>query len=181
MVLVSLSCLLTILVLNVFYRGTNGRRVPHWAKQYIMHYLGRVVCARHNQVNDFESSKRSQPRHEMDMIVPDISIRSEQYHANQPNGNYTKEDAIPKEQFRNHDSQPLSNERVPALGGKEKTNIPESEQNRFLKHMDDKKREDEINSEWRDLANIMDRLFLVIYSLITVIVTLALMLQCAIQ
>ena len=182
MVLVSLSCLLTILVLNVFYRGTNGRRVPHWAKLYIMRYLGRVVCARHNQVEDFESTyKRGEPRHEMDMIVTDISIRSEQYHANQPNGNYTKEDTIPREQFRNHDSQSLSNGRIPALGGKENTNIPESEQNRFLKHLDDTKRKDEINSEWRDLANIMDRLFLVIYSLITVIVTLALMLQCAIQ
>ena len=35
------------------------------------------------------------------------------------------------------------------------------------------------NSEWRDLANIMDRFFLLIYSLTTLIVTLVFMLQCA--
>ena len=55
MVLVSLSCVLTIVILNIFYRGTNGRRVPSWAKLYIMHYLGRVVCSRHNKVGDSET------------------------------------------------------------------------------------------------------------------------------
>ena len=44
-----------------------------------------------------------------------------------------------------------------------------------------KEREDEINSEWRDLANILDRIFLVLYTLVTFIVTLVIMLQCAIQ
>ena len=139
MVLVSLSLVLTVLVLNAFYRGTNGRRVPQWAKLYIMRYLGRLVCASQNKVKDFDfQSTKGEPRHEINMKVTDIDIRSEQYNHNQPDNNN-------------------------------------------IKLLDDKKTEDEINSEWRDLANIMDRLFLVIFLLITVIVTLALMLQCVVQ
>ena len=44
-----------------------------------------------------------------------------------------------------------------------------------------KEREDEINSEWRDLANILDRIFLVLYTVVTFTVTLVIMLQCARQ
>ena len=154
MVLVTLSCVLTILVLNAFYRGTNGRRVPRWAKLYIMRYLGRVVCSKHSQINyaDLETHENAS-RSEMGMKVSDLTIQTE----------------------LDHDAQPQSNGLIHTIGDKE------SDQNRFLKHLDDKKEEDEINSEWRDLANIMDRLFLVFYSLITVIVTLVFMLQCAIH
>ena len=70
---------------------------------------------------------------------------------------------------------------IPALGYGEKSNVSTYEQNKFLKHLDDKKREDEINSEWRDLANTMDRFFMLMYSLTTVIVTLVFMLQCAVS
>ena len=183
MVLVSLSCVLTILVLNVFYRGTNGRRVPHWAKLYIMKYLGRIVCSRHNRVDDsnVETTPGSPPRHDMDMKVMDLSIRSEQYHIKEQNNGHTKEDRNATEQNGNLETQQKRNGLIKVIDSKGRTNASAYEQNRFLKHLDDKKREDEINSEWRDLANIMDRLFLVIYSLITVIVTLALMLQCAIH
>ena len=54
MVLVSLSCFLTIVILNVFYRGQNGRRVPRWAKIYIIGYLGRLVCSRANKIKDMD-------------------------------------------------------------------------------------------------------------------------------
>ena len=61
MVLVSLSCVLTVVILNVFYRGTNGRRVPEWAKKYIIQGVGRFLCHRNNAVGDLVTVD-SEPR-----------------------------------------------------------------------------------------------------------------------
>ena len=44
MVLVSVSLVMTVLILNVFYHGSNGRRVPAWVKKYIILGIGRLVC-----------------------------------------------------------------------------------------------------------------------------------------
>lgn len=40
------------------------------------------------------------------------------------------------------------------------------------------KTEDDVNSEWRDLSNVLDRVFLILYLLITIITTLSFILQC---
>ena len=54
-------------------------------------------------------------------------------------------------------------------------------QRRYLKSIDkyfkEKDREEDINSEWRDASNVLDRLFLVFYLLITVVVSLTLILH----
>ena len=48
-------------------------------------------------------------------------------------------------------------------------------------YMSEKIMEDTNNADWRDLANILDRIFLCVYSSVTVIVTLVFLLQCATQ
>ena len=45
-------------------------------------------------------------------------------------------------------------------------------------HFSQQKREDDINSEWRDLSILLDRVFLIIYLLINIVTTLSLILQC---
>ena len=115
------------------------------------------------------------------MEVADLSIRSEQNHAIEPSNSYPTEENIPNEHFSVKGIQPTKNGLIPALGGGEKSNFSTYEQNKFLKYLDDKNGEGEISSEWRDLANIMDRFFLLMYSLTTMIVTLAFMLQCAVN
>ena len=54
MVLVSVSCVMTVLILNVFYHGTNGRRVPAWVKKYIILGVGRIVCLNRNSTQNTE-------------------------------------------------------------------------------------------------------------------------------
>lgn len=39
-------------------------------------------------------------------------------------------------------------------------------------------KEEHVNSEWRDLANILDRVFLILYLLITIVTTLSFILSC---
>ena len=52
---------------------------------------------------------------------------------------------------------------------------------KYLKNIDksfkEKDREYDVNSEWRDVSNVLDRLFLVLYLLITVAVSLTLILH----
>ena len=59
------------------------------------------------------------------------------------------------------------------------------QQTKHLKTLDDHiyegKLADNVNSEWRDISNVLDRLFLVLYLLIFVITTLSFLLQCIIQ
>ena len=43
MCLVTMSCSQTVIVLNVFYRGNDGQKVPDWAKRNILGRLGRFL------------------------------------------------------------------------------------------------------------------------------------------
>ena len=80
---------------------------------------------------------------------------------------------------------PKRNGFIPPFSTRNTLNVTPYEPNKFLKHVDEfideKRKEDDINSEWRDLANILDRFFLLLYSLTTLIVTLAFLLQCIVQ
>lgn len=38
--------------------------------------------------------------------------------------------------------------------------------------------QEDVNNEWREISNILDRLFLILYIIITVVTTLAFILQC---
>ena len=42
----------------------------------------------------------------------------------------------------------------------------------------DREADEENQGDWRDIANIMDRLFLILYLLVTIITTLAFLMQC---
>ena len=122
----------------------------------------------------------------MDPEVADYPIRPLQNHNNEPSPLRDTDEITPSdEQFSIKGIPPKKNGLLPPFNTREKFNVPSYEPNKFLKHVDDfiddKKQEDDINSEWRDLANIMDRFFLLIYSLTTLIVTLAFLLQCVVQ
>ena len=41
----------------------------------------------------------------------------------------------------------------------------------------EKQKEDDINSDWRDVSNLLDRLFMILYVFVTVIVTLVFLLH----
>ena len=49
------------------------------------------------------------------------------------------------------------------------------------KFVESKQIEDDISGEWRDLAFILDRLFLLLYIVLTVMVTILFLLLCAVQ
>ena len=126
----------------------------------------------------------------MDDGGAEYPIHPVQHHNDEPSQTFnSNEITLNNQQFSIKDIPPSvppkTNGFIPPFSTRERLNVPPYEPNKFLKHVDefidDKRREDDINSEWRDLANVMDRFFLLLYSLTTVIVTLAFLLQCVVQ
>ena len=42
--IITVSCVQAVVVLNLFYRGTSGRNVPHWLKTILFGGLGKLFC-----------------------------------------------------------------------------------------------------------------------------------------
>lgn len=55
MTLVALSCFMTVMVLNIHFRGNNGRKVPRWVKYIVVDKLGFFVCSRKNTERFYRS------------------------------------------------------------------------------------------------------------------------------
>ena len=45
MILVSMSCMMTVVVLNIHYRGTTGYNLPPWVRKLFLEKLGRFLCS----------------------------------------------------------------------------------------------------------------------------------------
>ncbi|XP_045216812.2 neuronal acetylcholine receptor subunit alpha-10-like isoform X2 [Mercenaria mercenaria] len=182
MVLVSLSLLQTVLVINVFYRGTNGRKVPRWARKICFQYLARFLCIRSNKVETIrEKEEKEQESHSTKLdpsfepyeSATDTELRVVENSENRteiPNNSQTLNQAVKR------------NGVLPSFVIRDPTVEALKDQTRYVRviaeHYTQQKREADVNSEWRDLSNILDRVFLIMYLLVTCITTLSLLLQC---
>lgn len=60
MLLVSLSCLMTVIVLNLHFKGEFGKKLPSWARKIFLHCLGRLL---HVKISDRHSLDKLKVRH----------------------------------------------------------------------------------------------------------------------
>ncbi|XP_050401517.1 neuronal acetylcholine receptor subunit alpha-10 [Patella vulgata] len=168
MVMVSVSTILTVFVLNFHFKGQHGRPVPRWIRKVFLGGLARVLL-----VKDYEASVH--PQREVDDFTPTECSKKQKphtngvlFHVNNHNGT----NGI----HRNQDSEVRQMD--PILGVMtEQLNILKKVQNEFA----DQEKKERLNSEWQRVAMVMDRLFLLLFFLFTVICTLAILLQCIIQ
>lgn len=184
MVLVSLSLMQTVLVINVFYRGTNGRKVPKWLRKICFQYLARFLCLKSNKVgvNKSDETKASSDEHHVK-----LDSNFEPYDTTSDNEFKMNERSDYKTSISKNHQEPLNRIekrngvlpsfviRDPAIEAiREQTACLQNIEESYAQH----KNEDDVNSEWRDLSNILDRVFLIIYVLVTIITTLSFILQC---
>ena len=59
LILVLISVVLTVIVLNLHFRGPKTRRVPFWIRKYIIGYLGRFFCFFHESRTFFRAHKET--------------------------------------------------------------------------------------------------------------------------
>ncbi|XP_053405082.1 neuronal acetylcholine receptor subunit alpha-9-like [Mercenaria mercenaria] len=172
MAFVSASLAQTVIVLNVYYRGTNGRTVPRWARLIFFHYIGKVLGVRTKDpdaVHPIEKMPRDQSflesmseHNDKEEFIPtdNVSKVTNEHHKakspclRKPPNNFVSKDATGriKEQIDNRKA--------------------------VAEEFSDKPDAESINTEWRDLANVLDRVFLISYVLVSFVSFLAFIIQC---
>ncbi|XP_067667362.1 neuronal acetylcholine receptor subunit alpha-10-like [Haliotis asinina] len=155
MALVTLSTVLTVLVLNVHYRGNNGVRVPRWLKTL------------------FRLSKSELQDHHM-KIIPKGELYQKVQNVSQ-SGLFKKINQT----GTNQTNSPRGREPLSPL------NKVMEEQLGVLKEINSRyAQKDEVASieeEWKKVAVVMDRLFLVVFSILSLVCTLGVLMQCFIE
>ncbi|OWF54137.1 neuronal acetylcholine receptor subunit alpha-10-like isoform X2 [Mizuhopecten yessoensis] len=166
MALVGTSCLLTVFVLQVHYKGNNGTRMPGWVKRCIMGPLSRITCVK--ITDDDSKSYTVSEGNNTGLIIPNGSLQCEQFEK----VNYSKTQDNAK-------TQPTA----PATDGKQLIyplhSVLKGISDRleyFRRHIESQQNEATVDKDWSLLAVMMDRVFMVVYIVIVVTVALSMIL-----
>lgn len=174
MILVSFSCAMTVLVLNIHFRGATGNKLPNWMRKLFLKRLAWILFVKtgkatsnkvHSEKNDSKKQFQEEPN-QNNFINKTFKMDSE--------------DATPRNRTSNGSI--VSPPRLPSLI----TNTSSrdillrssdpmltlmSEQCDTLKkiegHMQQDESEEQTNNEWYLLAKVLDRLCLFIYIFMT--------------
>ncbi|XP_060067214.1 neuronal acetylcholine receptor subunit alpha-10-like [Ylistrum balloti] len=166
MTLVGCSCLLTVFVLQVHYKGNNGTRMPDWVKRCIMMPLSRVTCVKTTQNENMNSSFSGE--NNCGLIIPNGPMLCEQVekinHNNQSD----------KEKMQSTTPTTDGRQQLFSLHAVLKGILDRLE--RFRNHLDSQQEEDKVDRDWNLLAVMMDRVFMVMYVIIVCTVALSMIL-----
>ncbi|NP_001267779.1 neuronal acetylcholine receptor subunit alpha-7-like precursor [Aplysia californica] len=198
MVLVSMSTLLTVLILNLHYKGNLNRPVPNWMRTVVFHWLGRVMLVERDSCTIFPESY-SEVKAPNKNGASNEAFQGETYsngyqgfngknhiHSSNNGGiplgeEFSEETTSPTPDHRPHritPITPLSGE-VPASFApfaevlKQQLAIMEKEDAR----KESKLRHDHLASEWKKVGIIMDRFFLAIFAIVLFISSVVILVQ----
>ncbi|XP_052280335.1 neuronal acetylcholine receptor subunit alpha-9-like isoform X1 [Dreissena polymorpha] len=182
MVLVSFSLLQTVLVLNVFYRGTNGRRVPRWANVFFLQFLGRALCIQSNKVavqsDSTDEEQFPDDTNNADNSVVPINVKGDvRNHSNISTLKFRAFELQTTGIYRNPHSQQTNIQNDRHLLANESSDSATTNLKRIVGHLEEDHLNESISAEWRDISNVMDRFFFILYALVTVITTMSFLLQ----
>ncbi|XP_060067251.1 neuronal acetylcholine receptor subunit alpha-9-like [Ylistrum balloti] len=154
MVLVSLSCTMTVIVLMFHSRGCSGRKIPLWAKRIFIEKLGKLFCSQSGKYL-LDNAKDLEP---VELCV---------------NGHTNKvgHSEIPAEQTTNF----VTNNSTTDVLLRTKDPIAKlmRTQSVVLERLENSLNKtnvsDNLEDEWHQLARVLDRLFLFLYIVISLI------------
>ncbi|XP_033750879.1 neuronal acetylcholine receptor subunit alpha-10-like isoform X2 [Pecten maximus] len=166
MALVGMSCLLTVFVLQVHYKGNNGTRMPGWVKRCIMVPLSRVTCVKITFDDDKNYSVSG--GNNSGIIIPNGPLQCEQVEKINHNSYQDNE----KTQPTTHPS----GERLSLFRLQSALNGISDRLEFFRRHIESQQEETTLHTDWNLLAVMMDRVFMVLYVLIVSTVALSMIL-----
>ncbi|XP_071169768.1 neuronal acetylcholine receptor subunit alpha-10-like isoform X1 [Mytilus edulis] len=164
MTLVALSCFMTVMVLNLHYRGENGRKVPSWVRKLIINRLGVLVCSEKN-THRFYKSHRQSSNNSAQVSPENIKEERKTGNGHVPNGDNNEITFVSNRTNKDlllHNRDPISGylrEQSTVLTKLEK----HTEKDQDLRNNID---------EWHEVAFIMDRFFLFFYIFTTVLTSI---------
>ena len=160
-VLVTLSTGLSILVLNIHHTTDRSREVPHWLRIICFGKLSRVLCV--NSVTPIQHQTELKHDAETLNIQTQISIVNDTT-TNNPHSMQTDstDNSIPKKLISCFEAIVV-----------------------YLRTMEESKsldkQQEHIQQEWRKLAQVLDRIFLILFFSFSICFTLGILLRSAFQ
>lgn len=157
--LVSLSCAMTVFILNLHFKGSTGKTVPLWVRKLVLEYMAFLVC---------KKTAKDVP-HKMLKVQP-ADIPSPKLKDSKTIWNL--ENNIKGDITIVNGSNGLFCPRLELLM-QEQTEI----MRKFADKLHNQTETDEIVSEWQMVALVVDRFLLILFTMTTIAVTLAILLQ----
>lgn len=161
MVLVGLSCLMTVIVLKTHYKGNHGLKMPRWVRLFILMPLSRVTCIKiepkslhHQHTKEVKKERYTYKNGMINNVTFSELKQQEETSALSNNGPCKLQSQI---QIR-----------LDSIA--ESVNVISS----YVTEQDE---QSEYEREWVVLAQVFDRLFVVIYLCLNLIASITIMVQ----
>ncbi|KAI0224157.1 Neuronal acetylcholine receptor subunit alpha-10 [Lamellibrachia satsuma] len=157
--LVSLSCMLTVFVIHVHHKVSGGKQVPRWARILVIDWLGRMLCMGRgtDQCHDDEDGQ-------MNGVLKFDMGRPRRPNSLPAYGDFAAQDASLTADYTKQNSVETTLEDQLTVLRQIRT------------HIESENHTSRVASDWRKMAMVLDRLFFIIVSIVTLVVTLSVML-----
>ncbi|XP_069137243.1 neuronal acetylcholine receptor subunit alpha-10-like [Argopecten irradians] len=166
MAMVGISCLLTVFVLQVHYKGNNGTRMPGWVKRCIMVPLSRITCVKITY--DDDKNYTMSGGNNSGLIIPNGPLQCEQFEKVNYN-NYSENDKTQTNTRPSDGRQVISHLQSSLNGISDRLEF-------FRRHIESQEETATSDRDWSLLAVMMDRVFMVMYICIVCTVALSMIL-----
>jgi len=172
MILITLSTFLSVIVINLYFRGDKKSKVPRWLKRIMVDGLARIMCM--NEVLDEPTRperhavpESSSPHRKHSKEKKKIKCPELKYNKFQPPVMDYRDGVGQTRSHATPDRSPLHNQAI-------ECDIREIKRilRTYINRLNDKDAQGKIAKEWRIVARVLDRLFFFMY-VGTIIVSLA--------
>ncbi|CAD5118370.1 DgyrCDS7081 [Dimorphilus gyrociliatus] len=184
MIMITLSTFLSVIVINLYFRGDKRNRVPQWLKRLMIDILARIMCMRGELVSEDAPKNQSKTPETVHTVKIDKKTKRK---VKCPEMKYNKfqmyelKEGCPSGLLSNHNSTS-----APSRGhyqeqdrscfqGQSGVEADVKEIRKYLKQMlyriQQKEEKGKIALEWRIVAMVLDRFFFFMY-LIAIVISL---------
>ncbi|XP_013388519.1 neuronal acetylcholine receptor subunit alpha-9 isoform X2 [Lingula anatina] len=156
--LLSVSTALTVIVLNLHFRGSHNNEVPYWMRKVVLEYMAKLLFMTETVKRNVSSPKKEETR-VYPSHIPHLANGKKTPHY--PN---TSVRDLRKEPLAILDLEP-QNDTNSLLLSISKT------LDKFEVYLEEKEVQEQCETDWQLVARVVDRFLLVVFSLITLIVS----------
>ncbi|XP_072023690.1 neuronal acetylcholine receptor subunit alpha-9-like isoform X1 [Amphiura filiformis] len=160
MLLVSISIMLTVIVLNLHHRGPQCKPVPQWVRRYVLGSVAKVLrVPRHNTL-----SKRSRMLLKMHREEAESLMEMAQSHINPNESPIMAINNMSRNAVRNNKSS--SDQEKTRCCGHIQADLMRRmlDHLRYLReHFEGIDNSEKVRNEWKMVAQVVDRIFLILY------------------
>ncbi|XP_052792180.1 neuronal acetylcholine receptor subunit alpha-7-like [Mya arenaria] len=170
--LVSLSCLMTVTVLNLHFKGEFGKRMPPWVRLVFLDWFGKILLVKTtDKLTQYENIKAQKTQAEAyeNQGFPGLSTADKDSNYNDPlDAEHRTVTTSVLSDHRDVKMADLKGVKFDYNTSTEVVSLLKKQLDcidKIQDHMEEKRRESLGMDEWRKLAQVVDRIFMVFFFL----------------